>query len=504
MSNLLHWQSIADASRDPALVINRDAFIRYASASARTLFDLDGRPLHKRPFTDLLPPELHEHFTHAYHDFFELPRPFLTSELAPVRGIKRDGSEFPAYVSLFPLVIDGDLHALATIRDVSTLVDTQRALELSQKSLRDLIEALPDGVAVHSNDHLLLVNQRLADDLGYDSPDELIGTRLSDLIHPTHRANASARLSHMNHSGASLPPTAGQLIRKDGSIMEAEVRAQPVIFEGKNAFVGIASDLTYKRKFLAHAIRANRKLALASLAAGAAHEINNPLGYATANVDFVLRTLQNFATQPPSSEEHDALIDALNDTLIGLKRIGEIVLSLKSYTDLDELPTSNIDVNPAITRALNMVRHAAPPAIDFDCQLAAPLPSVCCTEEALSDVLIHLLTNAAQSFEPERTLTSTAPSAHPPRIVITTWQENDVIFLRVEDNGAGIPDDIQPQLFDPFFTTHPAGQASGLGLTTAKNIVEKFRGGIELQSNIGRGTTVTIWLPAASSEHSSA
>ena len=500
MSNLLHWQSIADASRDPAIVIDRDAFIRYASASARELFGLNQRPAHSRPFTDLLPTDLHEIFLQSYHDFFEIPRPLLTSELAPVRGIKRDGSEFPAYVSLFPLVIEGKLHALATVRDVSTLIEAQRALKLSQKSLRDLIEALPDGVAVHSDDRLLLVNQRLASDLGYDSPGELIGTRLSDLIHPTHRANASARLTHMNQSGISLPPTAGQLIRKDGTIMEAEVRAQPVVFEGKNAFVGIASNLTYKRKFLAHAIRANRQLALASLAAGAAHEINNPLGYATANVDFVLRTLETLPDTTLSPEQHHVLIDAINDTLIGLKRIGDIVLSLKSYTALDAPPSSNIDINPAITRALHMVRHAAPPAIEFRCQTPAELPPVCCSEEALADILINLLTNAAQSFETERTLTSAAPQTCPPVITITAWHHDRHVFLRVEDNGPGIPEDIQPRLFDPFFTTRTGDQAAGLGLTTAKNIVEKFRGGIELQSTLGHGTSLTFWLPLSLAE----
>ena len=255
----------------------------------------------------------------------------------------------------------------------------------------------------------------------------------------------------------------------------------------------------------------SEKLAsIGQLAAGVAHEINNPIGYVSSNLNSLadyIRTLLNInaaygaiesrvALSLPDAFEsirrikehrdHEFVVadirNLLEESREGLERVRKIVRDLKDFSRAGETGWQRVDVHHGLESTLNIVWNEIKYKADVEKQYG-DLPEILCMPSQLNQVFLNLLTNAAQAIE-ERG-----------RIVLRSGRAEGDVWIEVEDNGCGIPPENLERIFEPFYTTKPVGKGTGLGLSLSWGIVQRHHGKIDVRSEPGRGTIFRVILP---------
>lgn len=264
-------------------------------------------------------------------------------------------------------------------------------------------------------------------------------------------------------------------------------RFGPVRRDGQVIGIVIVSrDVTDAKAAEVQLMISDRMASLGALAAGMAHEINNPLSAAMGNVEVVRESLRGSGrTSLPTLE----LVDILDDVLEATGRIRFVVRDLKMFSrSSDDTDTVAVDVQKAIDSALRMARnetrHRARVVVQY-----AHTQSVVANESRLGQVFLNLLVNAAQAL-PEGDADSNT-------IRIATYDGEDSVTVKISDTGPGIPPEVQKHLFTPFFTTKPVGIGTGLGLSICRRIVSSFGGEISFRSVPDQGTDFFVSLPVA-------
>ena len=239
--------------------------------------------------------------------------------------------------------------------------------------------------------------------------------------------------------------------------------------------------------------QADRMSALGTLAAGIAHEINNPLSFVIANLQY----LEERLSAPDADKNSDpAEIKAvLREALEGAERIRRVVRDVKTFARADEETRVPVDVPEMLETCLGVVanelRHCARVVRDLE-----PVPPVLATHAWLSQVFVQLLVNAAHAI-PEGNAAGNEVR------VSTRLQAEGKVAVEIKDTGRGIPLELRHRVFDPFFTTRAVGAGSGLGLSIVHGIVSALGGELSLVSEVGKGTTVRVLLPAATQQQQS-
>jgi signal transduction histidine kinase len=258
----------------------------------------------------------------------------------------------------------------------------------------------------------------------------------------------------------------------------------------------------------AQVIQQEKMASIGLLAAGVAHEINNPIGFITSNLsslskyvdkmvniiefqDRILETCANDATRMEIAEmkqnvKLDYLIkdlrELISESLYGSRRVSKIVQDLQSFSRVDSNIPVLSDLNETIMSTINMVRNEIKYVAQLDLQVEN-LPQVVCQPQQIGQVVMNLLMNAAHSIQSNGL------------IVLAASQVGDSVEISVTDNGCGISPDHMERIFEPFFTTKEAGRGTGLGLAISNDIVKKHGGELLVGSIPGTGTTFTVRLP---------
>ncbi|MFT3836804.1 MAG: ATP-binding protein [Myxococcaceae bacterium] len=341
-------------------------------------------------------------------------------------------------------------------------------------------------------------------------PDVLIRVGKDQQVIDLHCPNGGAELvawATANFSGApvaALHPVIqaargngfalADLTPGDGTVKRIEVRAVADSPDEVLVMLRDASDRELLEQRLLDAERerlmaetravmaeADRLAALGTLAAGVAHEVNNPLAYISANLDFALGELKN--EQPDLKE----VADALKESAQGASRVRGIVNDMRGLSRrADDGDAGSVSIVRAVDAAVNLVRTTVKTATletRFD-----EVPEVRGSESRLCQVLVNLIMNASQAMP--------ARAKELNRVMISVEQSADgAVLLNVADNGAGMSEEVLGRVFDPFFTTKPIGEGTGLGLPISRTIVEGMGGTLSVTSQLGQGTTVTARFP---------
>ncbi len=266
----------------------------------------------------------------------------------------------------------------------------------------------------------------------------------------------------------------------------------------------------------AQLVQSEKMASLGQMVAGVAHEINTPLGYVKNNMELVRDAYTQWAElndaydalfglmQAPEASEADlnahfarlqqmretfaevypqaGMESLFADSLYGLQQISEIVVNLKNFSRLDQAAVENVDINECVISALtigkNVIKHKAEVVRDF-----GVLPTLSCSPSQINQVILNLLTNAAQAIEGFG------------KIMVKTLADGQYVHVVVRDTGKGIPPEHLAKIYDPFFTTKPIGEGTGLGLSIVFGIVKDHGGQIQVKSEVGKGTAFCVSLP---------
>ena len=250
-------------------------------------------------------------------------------------------------------------------------------------------------------------------------------------------------------------------------------------------------------------VQAEKMASIGQLAAGVAHEINNPVGYVSSNlhslrsyIEELIGALEsgiNAGTNQPQNKSFDLafvkddLQQLLRESEEGIERVTQIVRDLKDYSHVDGIGWTFADLHRGLDSTLNIVRNEIKYKADVVKEYGKLLPVECMVGK-LNQVFTNLLVNAAQAIENRGT------------IWLRTGQDDNWVWVEVEDSGKGIDAAHMQRIFEPFFTTKPIGKGTGLGLSVSYGIVEKHGGRIEVASEMGKGTRFRVWLPVTQAQ----
>jgi PAS domain S-box-containing protein len=412
----------------------------------------------------------------------------------------KDGSyrclEWQATTSLDRSAIYG------TVRDVTEARAARAQLRELSESLATTLYSIGDGVIATNVDGAIVRMNPVAEQLTGWTIAEAQQRPLADtmiLLNEDTREPVENPFVRVLRDRVKIQlPEGTVIVRKDGSEVAIADSCTPIrMSDGTlSGAVLVFRDLTEERaaatieaKYQQQLIVSDRMASIGTLAAGVAHEINNPLTYVTANVDLALGELQALAGgSTPERLQHVAAL--LADVREGASRIAKIVRGLKTYSRVEEERRVVFDLLPvlelSIDMAFNEIRHRGRVVKAY-----GKLPLVDGDDARLGQVFINLLVNAAQS------LPTTHMEANEIRIVTSTDERGRAI-VEVRDTGVGIPAAILSRVFDPFFTTKPIGVGTGLGLAICHNIVAGMGGELSVESEVGRGTTFRVALPGSS------
>jgi two-component system, cell cycle sensor histidine kinase and response regulator CckA len=264
--------------------------------------------------------------------------------------------------------------------------------------------------------------------------------------------------------------------RSDGSRSPVEIAVSLRRYIGQDYLLVVARDIAERKQMEIQLAQADRLASVGVLAAGVAHEINNPLVYILNNVSYALNEL------PPQYAE---LRDALREARSGAERVRDIVKDLKTFARSDER-MGPVDVRQVLEASIRVAENE----IRFRAQLVRRYEDTPPVEAnaRLGQVFLNLLLNAAHSIREGDPLGN--------RIVVSTFVADGRVGVSVDDTGAGIPREKLGKIFDPFFTTKPVGMGTGLGLSICRNITTALGGELQVTSEVGMGSRFTVWLPA--------
>jgi PAS domain S-box-containing protein len=420
--------------------------------------------------------------------------------------------------SLLP-VLDDDgevVWILSEGRDVTDIVNAHKALRTLEDRLAVATSSANLGlwdVNLHTGDAWL--NDRWWTMLGYE-PNELSRSYdvWRELLHPDDLLTAVAILQHRTRAQAEFR-IEYRMRSKDGSWRWIHCCGRTVATNElgePQRVAGVHLDVTERKEAEIRLASAERLESVGKLAAGVAHEINTPIQFVNDSVYFIrdavhelfqiterLRVLaggdrSNAAALAQLSGDLPYLAQqlpkALERSLDGLKRVAEIVRSMRELAHPDRPEMSEVDVNHVIRNALVVARAEYKYVAEVETDLA-PLPPVRCHAGELNQVMLNLLVNASHAIADV-----IAGNGSRGLISVATRLDGEVVMISVRDTGGGIPENIRHRIFEPFFTTKEVGRGTGQGLAISHNIIVKRHGGsIECDSEIGKGTVFHLRLP---------
>lgn len=413
------------------------------------------------------------------------------------------------------------------------LQETHNRLEQSEKRLTDILDSLDSVVwsMVPKTLEMLYLNKAIEEVSGHTVADFFNNPNLwLDIIYPRDRQRVEnsmvelltigvqkitcrilrpdRELRWLFHHMRVINDGAGMPLRIDGITVDiTQHKNAEDLLKQRNEELQTALDKI--QEVQRQLVQSEKLSSIGQLAAGVAHEINNPIGYINSNltslknyVEDLLELTVIYEKVEPALNDTEQLrqieafkhkidleflktdvLDLLDESHEGASRVKKIVQDLKDFSHAggdDDWQWA--DLHTCLESTLNIVNNE----IKYKANVIkefGDIPQVWCLPHQLNQVFMNLLVNAAHAIENEGTIT------------VRTGEENDHIWVEVSDNGKGIAPEHVNKIFDPFFTTKPVGKGTGLGLSVSYNIIKKHNGEIQLDSRVGEGTTFRIVLP---------
>ena len=377
--------------------------------------------------------------------------------------------------------------------------------------------------------------------LGYHTQEELLGKNMHQLVHHSHEDGSSfpqedCPCLRVLTDSVSYHSDSEVYWRYDGTCFPVEYWAEPhyrdrrvigavvtfmditerrdnqkALLELNRGLESRVANEVAKNREKDRALMLSEKMAtLGQLAAGVAHEINNPMGYIACNLNTLINYYEKIRKFDDIRQENCSCacsemvaknifdsrnkldieylltegIDLINESLEGVERVTKIVQELKGFSRMDKDELQPMALNGCLDRALtiahNELKYVARVRNEF-----ATVPDILCHPGQLNQVFVNLLVNAGQAI------------IESGEIVVKCWHDEKYVYASVSDTGCGMPEEVRARIFEPFYTTKEEGKGTGLGLSISYEIIKNHRGEITVESEVGKGTTFMVRLPLA-------
>lgn len=375
-----------------------------------------------------------------------------------------------------------------SVRDITELRLVEQELRASRERTRHLLDASHDFVFVHEIDEngrlgrFVEVNGYALEQLGY-SLEEMRRKGPVDVVSDDEVSDRSSVVADLTEGRPALFERT--LLTRTGERIPVEINARMFSFDGAPHVIAIARDIRERRHVeeLEERMRLSQKMeALGQLAGGVAHDFNNLL-----YVMMGFAELAHARARPGSetAENLEQLLDAG-------ERAAELVQRIQTFATRNEAPRRPLSIARGSSEIMGLLRATLPSSVDLEIEIDPNTPQILIQSSEIDQILVNLCTNAAQAMNGGRG--SIRVGIHPP--VGPTPEGADAwAEILVEDDGVGMDEDVRRRCFEPYFTTKPVGEGSGLGLATVHGLIASLGGDVRVESAPGQGTRFRVLLP---------
>lgn len=451
---------------------------------------------------------------------------------------RKDGTNFPVAYTSTPIFEDNRIvGAVVIFMDITERRKAEEALKRNEENFRRLIDRNPVAMAVATkNGEFISFNNKFVETFGYTLHDIHTVNDWWPLAYPDEEYRQQVMNSwrmaaaRARKEGGETETRVWRVTCKDGSVRDIEFKMTSL----QDINIVIFQDITDRKKAEESLRESNNELerahnnlklaqsqilqqekmaGIGQLAAGVAHEINNPIGFIMSNLytlrkyteklnRFIAMQAETIKELSQSGKNAESLmsringvkqslkvdyiagdiISLINESSDGAQRVKKIVQDLKSFSRIDEAECKMTNINEGIESTISMVWNELKYKVILKKEYG-PIPHTKCNLGQLNQVVMNLLINAAQAIEKQG------------EIEVRTWSDDGNIYIAISDTGVGIPEDKISKIFEPFYTTKDVGKGTGLGLSIAYDIVKKHNGDLTVQSETGKGTLFTIRIP---------
>lgn len=381
-------------------------------------------------------------------------------------------------------------------RDITAFVQSQQALSASEERFRRLIDCAPEAIFVQTESRFRFLNPAALRLFGVSEPAELLGERIVDHFHPDFRSLVGERIQALNERRQTIPHIEEKILRGDGTSVEVEVSAVPLLYEGQNGALVFLRDITERRQaererlHLEEQFRQAQKMeAIGRLAGGVAHDFNNQLTGILGNVELAMNDLA----------KSDPLFETLGEIQHAASSAAAVTRQLLIFSRKQISEPKVIDLNELVETMQRMLGRLIGEHITLRAILKRPLDRVRVDINQIEQLLVNLAVNARDAMPDgglltietdELTLGSDYSESHPHTL------PGRYVVLTVSDTGCGMSAATKSMIFEPFFTTKAKEKGTGLGLASVYGTVKQAGGSIEVYSEVGQGSSFKIYLPS--------
>jgi len=364
----------------------------------------------------------------------------------------------------------------------------QEALRESEERYRKLAEASPISIIIHSEERVVFVNPEAVRVFGGHSASDLVGRSIWDFVHPDYRKIIQQRVARIYQKAQNAEIIEEKFVCLDGSIIDVEVMANIVDFQGKPSSQVVFRDITDKKRLRSELDQARKMEAIGTLAGGIAHDFNNIL---SAVVGFTEIAMED-------SRDNPAVRASLQEVLKAGLRAKELVKQILTFSRQMEQEFVAVHLGLLVRDTMVLLRASIPTTIRIEQSLRTN-STVQADATQMQQVIMNLVTNAAQAM---------SDSGGSLKVdLVNVWldssfialypelQTGEYLKLSVTDTGSGMTPEVRERIFDPFFTTKEKGGGAGMGLAVVHGIVRDHGGVVSVDTEPGAGSTFTVFLP---------
>jgi PAS domain S-box-containing protein len=473
----LRLESIIESAMDAIITVDEEQRVVLFNRAAEQMFGCSTREAIGQPLDRFIPAryrDAHRQHVQTFGQSGVTTR--MMGKLGAVVGLRSNGEEFPIEAAISHIAVEKRKYSTVILRDITERERAVRLVRQSEERYRRLIAVSPYAILVSRGDRIVFANDQAIKLFGAVKADEILGKALVDLFHPDHHIVIRERIHGLFEGSPQRAMLEGKIVTLGERAVDVECSAARFADEEGPAILVMLRDVSDQKRLLEQLRRTERIAELGTLASGMAHEIGTPMNVILGRAEY----LMDRVTEEPIKK-------GLQTIITQVERITKVMNQLLSFARRKAPERRPLDLRRVMEDSTEIFQERlARNQIHVEMALTDSCPLVLADADQMSQVVINLIMNAVHAM----------PDGGALRVGLEPAQQ--MVELTIADTGHGMPKELVKKIFEPFFTTKEFGQGTGLGLTVVKGIIEEHQGSIVVESEEGKGTTIKVLLPLAS------